>query len=217
MSDRVREFMRLGEGPALEVVEKLPTPEEVFKVPKLTGWKLFATILGPSFMALGGALGSGEWIMGPSIAARYGLYLFWLVWVGVVLQTVYNIAFARVTTLIGEPALVYMARSKPRKFWIPFLAFVLFAAAAWPGWASGAATALAVFVLGRLPTEAEAAFVRYLGMFLFIVCVLVVSVGGKIASTLEAVFRFKVLLVTFVVFILSLIVSRPEIWSELLT
>ncbi|MEM0505512.1 MAG: Nramp family divalent metal transporter [Sulfolobales archaeon] len=217
MAKETKEYFRLGEGPALEVVEKLPTPEEVFKVPKLSGWKLFATILGPSFMALGGALGSGEWIMGPSIAARYGLYLFWLVWVGVVLQTVYNIAFARITVLIGEPALVYMARSKPRWFWIPFLAFVLFAAAAWPGWASGAATALAVFILGRLPGTGDIQLVTILGAILFLICVLVVSVGGKIASTLEAVFRFKVLVVTFVVFLLSLVVARPEIWGELAT
>ncbi|MEM4567201.1 MAG: hypothetical protein QXM48_02595 [Sulfolobales archaeon] len=53
MGSEVKEYFRLGEGPALEVVEKLPTPEEVFKVPKLSGWKLFTTILGPSFMGFG--------------------------------------------------------------------------------------------------------------------------------------------------------------------
>ncbi|MEM1818826.1 MAG: hypothetical protein QW399_01585 [Sulfolobales archaeon] len=135
-------------------------------------------------------------------------------WCGIT-NSIYNIAFARITALIGEPALVYMARSKPRRFWIPFLAFALFAASAWPGWASGAATALAVFILGRLPGTGDIQLVTILGAVLFLVCVLVVSVGGKIASTLEAVFRFKVLVVTFVVFILSLVVSRPEIWTEL--
>ncbi|MEM4519556.1 MAG: hypothetical protein QXD94_03880, partial [Sulfolobales archaeon] len=92
-----REQYRLGEGPALEVVEKLPTPEEVFKVPKLSGWKLFATIFGPSFTALGGALGSGEWLMGPTVAVSYGMKFFWFIWVGCFFQTIYNIAFCRMT------------------------------------------------------------------------------------------------------------------------
>jgi len=210
-----KEEFKLGEGPALEVVDRLPTPEEVFKVPKLTGWRLFTTVLGPSFMALGGALGSGEWLMGPTLSARYGLYLFWLVWVGVILQTIYNIAFARITAITGEPALVYMSRLKPRAFWIVFLALVLFLANAWPGWASGAATALGVFILGRLPTAAETDFVALLGVILFLICVFVVTIGGKIAATLEYVFRFKVLAVTIIVFTLALIVSRPEIWAEL--
>ncbi len=215
--EAVKETFRLGEGPALEVVDRLPTPEEVFKIRRLSPWTLFAIVLGPSFMALGGALGSGEWILGPSIAAQYGLYLFWLAWVGVVLQTIYNIAFAKITVAIGEPALVYMARNRPRAFWLPFLTAVLFFAFAWPGWAATAATGLAVFILGRLPTAEDATFVRLLGMSLFLVTVLAVSIGGKIASTLEMVFRFKVLFVTATIFILALIVSSPEIWNELLT
>ncbi len=108
--EKVKETFPLGEGPALEVVEKLPTPQEVFNVSKPSCWKIYAAMLGPAFIALGGAIGSGEWLLGPAVAAKYGLGLFWLVWIGVVLQTIYNIAFARVTAAIGEPALVYMAQ-----------------------------------------------------------------------------------------------------------
>ncbi|MEM4841019.1 MAG: Nramp family divalent metal transporter [Sulfolobales archaeon] len=224
MGGEVKEYFRLGEGPALEVVEKLPTPEEVFKVPKLSGWKLFATVFGPSFTALGGALGSGEWLMGPTVAVSYGMKLFWIAWVGCLFQTIYNIAFCRMTMLVGEPALVYFARVFPRKFWIAWNVAVLFFALSWPGWALGAATALGSIVLGRVPgvgvppeqVAADAVFVRYLGIGLFLFTFFVVMFGGKIYNTLEYILRFKVLFVTFTVFILAIIYGKPEIWAETL-
>jgi len=64
-------------------------------------------------IALGAAIGSGEWLMGPSVAALYGLGLFWLVIIGCFLQTVFNISFCRVTLATGEPAIVYFTRVKP--------------------------------------------------------------------------------------------------------
>jgi hypothetical protein len=216
-----KEFFKLGEGPTLEVVDRLPTPEEVFKVPKLTGWKLFATVFGPSFTALGGALGSGEWLMGPAVTVTYGTDLFWFIWIGCMFQTIYNIAFCRFTMLTGEPALVYFARVHPRKFWIAWNVAVLFIALAWPGWALGAGTALGSMILGRVPgvgvppeqVAADAMFVRYCGIGLFLFSFFVVMFGGKIYTTIEYVFRFKVLFVTFSVFILALIYGKPEIWS----
>ncbi len=214
--EKVKETYPLGEGPALEVVEKLPTPQEVFNVSKPSCWKIYAAMLGPAFIALGGAIGSGEWLLGPAVAAKYGLGLFWLVWIGVVLQTIYNIAFARVTAAIGEPALVYMARNKPRAFWIPFLTAALIIGYVWPGWALAAATGLGVFILGRVPGAEEAAFVRYLGMALFLLALLIVMIGGKIAATLELIFRYAVIFITISVFILALMVVTPEVWNEFL-
>jgi hypothetical protein len=48
---------RLGSGPPLEVVD-LPTPEEVFKAPRIGPKQILTLVLGPSLIALGVSIGS---------------------------------------------------------------------------------------------------------------------------------------------------------------
>ncbi|HEX6379750.1 MAG TPA: hypothetical protein VF180_00760, partial [Acidimicrobiia bacterium] len=48
--------------PPLEVTD-LPTPEEVWRVPKFGRKEAFKYAVGPSFIALGAAIGSGEWLL----------------------------------------------------------------------------------------------------------------------------------------------------------
>ena len=50
--------------PPLEVMD-LPSPEEVFGVPHLGKREMFRFALGPSLVALGISVGSGEWLLGP--------------------------------------------------------------------------------------------------------------------------------------------------------
>lgn len=57
-----------GYGPPYEVSD-LPEP-----IRDLTPRKLFA-ILGPAIIALGGTIGGGEWLIGPSLFVKYGLAL----------------------------------------------------------------------------------------------------------------------------------------------
>lgn len=58
---------------------------------------MITKIMGPAMIALGAAIGSGEWLMGPAVAVLYGMGLFWLVWVGCFLQTIANIGWFRIT------------------------------------------------------------------------------------------------------------------------
>ncbi len=63
--DRGVETRQLGVSrPAVSVVD-LPTPEEVFGVERLGTRELIRYALGPSLVALGIAVGSGEWLLGP--------------------------------------------------------------------------------------------------------------------------------------------------------
>ena len=58
----------LGVGEPLPVVD-LPEPEEVFGVPHLGRKEVVRFVLGPSLIALGISIGSGEWLLGPSTSA----------------------------------------------------------------------------------------------------------------------------------------------------
>jgi len=178
------ETVMLGTKP-IRVIDKLPSPEEVFKLPKLTWGNILTKVLGPAAIPLGMAIGSGEWLMGPSVAAAYGLGLFWLVWVGMIQQTVYNCWWARMVVMTGEPINVLLARVPPKDFWSTLSMIFSFLRMFWPGWASAAATGALAIALGRIPSAAEAEMVRWTGVALFLLCAFLVTIGGKIESTLE--------------------------------
>ena len=61
-------------------VEDLPAP------PPYQFGKAFRNILGPGIIALGGSIGSGEWLLGPAITAQYGGRLLWIATIAILLQ-----------------------------------------------------------------------------------------------------------------------------------
>jgi hypothetical protein len=99
--------------PALEI-EDLPTPEEAFKVKRI-GWEeLILVVLGPSIIALGVAIGSGEWLLGPLNVGTYGFKgIGWVILVSILLQVFYNVELARFTIATGEPPIVAFGRVPP--------------------------------------------------------------------------------------------------------
>src|SRR4030095_4692531 len=93
--------------PPLEVAD-LPTPEEVFGVPKLGTGEIIRLVLGPSLIALGISIGSGEWILGPLNVGSLGFVgIGWIITLSALLQTFYNIegspsrVHTRAVTLVG--------------------------------------------------------------------------------------------------------------------
>src|SRR5690606_16446476 len=112
--------------PDLEVTD-LPTPEEVFKVPRIGAKELFKFAVGPSLIALGISIGSGEWLLGPLSVGQYGFVgVGWVILVSAVLQTFYNVECARYVTATGETPVVGWGRVPPGwKLWLPISVFVV--------------------------------------------------------------------------------------------
>jgi hypothetical protein len=91
-----------------------PTPEEVIKVKRIGLEELFLLVLGPGIIALGLAIGSGEWLMGPLVVGGYGVKgIGWVILVSAVLQTFYNVELVRFTIATGEPPVVVFGRELP--------------------------------------------------------------------------------------------------------
>ena len=65
-------------------VQDLPAP------PPYRFGGAFRNILGPGIIALGGSIGSGEWLLGPAITAQYGGRLLWIATIAIFLQAFLN-------------------------------------------------------------------------------------------------------------------------------
>jgi hypothetical protein len=151
--------------------------------PKGLGW--FSAI-GPGVIALGVSIGSGEFLLGPAAFVKYGLSLLWVVGVAALLQTLLNVELMRYTMATGEPIFTGFMRTRPHAtFWAWFYAALYFLQMGWPGWAGAAAGAVFFLFAKRLPVASEAGLVYGIGVALFLLCALILTLGRRIERTLE--------------------------------
>lgn len=77
-------------------------------------------------------------------------------------------------------------RTKPSStFWAWFYSIAYFVQMGWPGWAGAAAGAVFFLVTRRLPNQTEAGTVYLIGVSLFLLCGLILTIGRRIERTLE--------------------------------
>lgn len=105
----------------------------------------FRKIVGPSVILLATSIGSGEYVLWPFITSQVGLVAMWMAMVGITMQFFINMEIERYTLATGETAVTGFTRMwKPWGVIMMALALISWG---WPGWATGASTAL-TFVLG---------------------------------------------------------------------
>ncbi len=196
----------------LESVDKIPTPEEVFKIPKLTLSRKVAVLWGSGIIALGVSIGSGEFLLGPSLAITIGLGLLWLVPIGALLQTAFIYSWVRMITATGETPITSMFKIG---MWAAVLGTLgVFLTFVWGGWAYSSAAALAGGILGRMPGVADRPLVATIGIILLLLTFVILSLGKRVARTLEIFnwFDLGVLFTSFI--ILAIILVPPQIWAQ---
>lgn len=144
-------------------------------------------IVGPGAIVLGAAIGSGEWLLGPSVFVRYGLSLLWVTLAAAGFQALFNTELVRYTLYTGEPAITGFMRTKPHAtFWGWFYAGLYFLQNGWPAWAGASAGAFFFLGAGRAARGDESGSVYLVALAVFAVCVLVLLFGGRrIEHTLE--------------------------------
>jgi len=155
----------------------------VAPMPRGLGW---LGVVGPGVIVLGVSIGSGEFLLGPAAFVKYGLTLLWVTLVAVFLQTIFNTEVMRYVVATGEPAFTGFMRTRPSAptwAWVYAGFFVL--QVGWPVWAATSAGIIFFLMAGRLATPEDSAAVYNIGIGLFLVCVVVLLLGRRVARTLE--------------------------------
>jgi hypothetical protein len=192
-----------GLGPAFEVAD-LPAP------PQYSARNLFR-VIGPGAILLATSIGGGEWLIGPAQAVKYGLDLFWIVTVSILLQLVINLEAIRYTLYTGEPIYGGFLRLAPGpRFWGVAYSLAAFLQLCWPALALLCANTLFGAVMGRLPAENNSSdnlVTKLIAAGLIVLALGILHFGGTIERMLEWVawfmlaFIFLFLLVVNVIFI----------------
>ena len=167
-------------------VEDLPEPEEVFKVSRIGPRELFMYALGPSLIALGISIGSGEWLLGPQAVGQYGFVgVGWVILVSAVLQTFYNVEISRYVMATGEAPVVGWGRVPPGYLlWAPLAVFIIIFAFIAGGWAASAGQGVYALCTARSrPSGAEEP--RLWAIALLVLVFLMTAFAKRISRSLE--------------------------------
>ena len=149
--------------------------------------KPFGKVVGPSVLLLAGAIGSGEYVLWPSITSQVGLTLVWLTMLGVTTQYFLNMEIERYTLATGETAVTGFTR-----LWKPWgVLFIAMGVLAWmwPGWATGGTTTLG-FALGFGGDS-----VTYVTIGVLVLIGIILTVSPVVYSTVEKIQFFLVALI----------------------
>jgi hypothetical protein len=152
---------------------ELPAPPD-------TGGLKILKVVGPGAIVLGASIGSGEWLLGPSVFVKHGLSLLWVTLVAAFFQALFNTELVRYTLYTGEPAVTGFMRTRPRSsFWAWFYAAFYLLQNGWPAWAGASAGAFFFLAAGRAARADESGAVYWTAIAVFGACVLLLLFGGK--------------------------------------
>jgi hypothetical protein len=163
---------------------------------------------------MGIQIGGGEWLLGPTVTAKYGGGLMWIATVAIVLQVFYNIECGRYALYCGEPVFTgFMRRPPGPRFWVGVM-LLLNAAALVPGLSTHAAAMIAALILDRPPTVDDRWLITPLAYACLFAVALPVLLGGKVYNMLQGIMADKVAVVlTFCLTLGVLFVGWESWWN----
>lgn len=169
--------------------------------------------LGPSFILLGLALGSGELILWPYLAANWGMGLIWGALLGVSFQFVLNTEAMRYTLYWGESVFVGFRRlSILLPLWFVISTFIPWSL---PGFSSAAAD-IVLFFLGNSMSYLDPNVIRLVTtIVLLLLTGLLLSSGKSVYNTMERFQKTIILLGLPFMFMLAFLLTELNDWSSL--
>ncbi|HWL10018.1 MAG TPA: Nramp family divalent metal transporter [Planctomicrobium sp.] len=186
--------------------------------PPIFGWRQIPMLLGPGLVMGAAAVGGGEWLTGPLVAAKYGGALLWLATISILGQVLYNVEISRYTLYTGEPIFTGKFRLLPGPmFWL-FIYLLMDFGSFLPYLSSNAAIPLLSMFLGRLPnpTDPNDSFLlRITGCGILILILTPLIFGGKVYRSLKYIMSAKLIIVIGFLGFLAIGYSTWDTWREI--
>jgi hypothetical protein len=199
-----------GQLPAWEVTE-LPAP-----IP--FGWKNVLKAIGPGIIMLGGSIGTGEWLLGPGLTARFSGQLLWIASLAIILQSFLNTECIRYALYTGEPVFTGYLRSKPGpRFWSGV--YLLCDAGMFlPTFVANiAALLLAAFLgFGNTPGPEHRFVVMWIGLGILALCFTLMLFGGKVYNVLQGSMTIMILYIMGFLIFVDVFLVPWSTWAILL-
>jgi hypothetical protein len=197
-------------------VSDLPTPEEVFRAPRIGLKETVTLVIGPSLVALGLSIGSGEWLLAPlAIGINGWVGIGFVALVSILLQALYNVEIGRYVLATGEVPAIGFGRIPPGFYVGTIVAVVLFYLAfITGGWASAAGDGVFTLATGDIPGDEDATTSHWIAVGLIAAVFAITLVGRKISRTLELVNWVLVLSILVLMLIIDLFVVAGGDWLD---
>ncbi len=161
-------------------------------------------LIGPSFIILGLGLGSGEFILWPYLTSNFGMGIIWGALLGLTLQFFMNMEIERYALARGESVFVGLTRKfRYISFWFLLSTFIPWI---WPGIVASSGTLISSVLGLNNPT--------LVSIVLLILIGLILSLGPVLYKTVETFEKGLILLGVPSIFILSIILSKPNHWVD---
>jgi hypothetical protein len=142
--------------------------------------------IGPGAILLAASIGGGEWLVGPAVAVKHGIGLFWIATLAIVLQTIFNLEALRYTLYTGEPVVAGFMRLRPSSgFWATIYTVLSVAQLGMPALGAASATVIFAAFAGRLPGGSDTTTLIWLTYLVMAVTLLILMSGGTVERTLE--------------------------------
>lgn len=185
--------------------------------PKPLSWRNWASFIGPGIVMMGIQIGGGEWLLGPTVTAKYGGGLMWIATVAIIVQVFYNLECGRYALYCGEPVFTGFMRCKPGPRFFFSLMLLLNVSALIPGLSTHGAAMLASLWLDRPVTLDDKWLITPLAYACLFGVALPVLLGGKIYNMLQGIMTVKVIVVLGFCLGLGLTCVSPTNWANVFT
>lgn len=195
------------------------TTGELIDAPRI-GWRNLLALIGPGLVMSASAIGGGEWLLGPTVTAKYGGALMWLAALSIAFQALYNIEISRYTLYCGEPIFSGKFRTLPGPwFWLGLYLLADFSSV-FPYLAASAVIPVEVMLLGgELPNHdgnpAHWWLNKLLSSAIFLLAMVPLIFGGKIFNSLKVVMTAKLVVVFGFLVVLGCLFSSPSTWAQI--
>ncbi len=180
--------------------------------PSPLSWRNWTSFIGPGIVMMGIQIGGGEWLLGPTVTAKFGGGLMWIATIAIVLQVFYNLECGRYALYCGEPVFTGFMRMNPGPmFWVGVM-LLLNISALVPGLSTHGAAMIAALILDRPPTIDDRALITPLAYACLFGVALPVLIGGKVYNVLQGIMTVKVVVVLGFCLTIGVTCVSPANW-----